>query len=115
MPSKMPSKTNGDLDNTIGTFKAVGIEITAKRATYVTNGRLGVELLVRGRHWAMLSTNLVDAPELSYDHFYARTWSEMEQFREPALNSGLFEDTGERIRSGFVLAEVWRIKRKEHK
>jgi hypothetical protein len=80
------------------------------------NGRMAVELFDGdGLPYATLSVNLPDAPELGPNEFYAKTWSENAPLRQPALDSGLFEDTGRRwplsyVRTGFVEAEVWRLK-----
>lgn len=78
------------------------------RQTY-SNGRMAVEVRSFDGPFAMLSVNLPEAPTLEPYHFYAKTWSENAILRQPALDSGLFEDTGRRVRTGFVEAEVWRI------
>lgn len=57
-----------------------------------------------------LSTNL--APQgvrLDANEFCVKAWSENAPFIEPLLRCGLFEDTGRRVRCGFVNAPVWRI------
>lgn len=41
-------------------------------------------------------------------HVLVKTWSENEPYREELLKSGLFEDTGQRVPTGFVQAEVWK-------
>ena len=42
--------------------------------------------------------------------FAVRTWSKNESVAKAALASGIFEDTGKRIPTGFVEAQVWRFK-----
>jgi hypothetical protein len=57
------------------------------------------------------STNLVACgARLSCDEFCVKTWSENEVFVAPMLSTGLFEDTGKRVPSGYVVSPVWRIK-----
>lgn len=58
--------------------------------------------------WGVLTVNIPGTP-LAQDEILVKTWSENEPFRAPALATGLFEDTGRRIPSGFVLAEVWKL------
>ena len=63
-----------------------------------------------GEMQCKLSVNLVD--DLSHHEgqcFWAKTWSENEAFRQPALDSGLFEDLGERMATGHVQAELWKL------
>lgn len=76
-----------------------------------SNGRMVVGLFDGDEYYATLSVNLPDAPELPTGQFYAKLWSENAPLREPALASKLFEDTGKRLRTGFVRAEVWRLVR----
>lgn len=57
--------------------------------------------------WATVTVNLPEVP-LEPDEFTVKMWSENEAIRQPLLATGLFEDTGKRVPSGFVSAEVWR-------
>ena len=60
---------------------------------------------------ATFSTNLVPfGAQVSGDEFCVKTWSENEVFVAPMLSTGLFEDTGKRVPSGYVVSPVWRIK-----
>ena len=60
---------------------------------------------------ATFSTNLVPyGAQVSSNEFCVKTWSENEVFVSPMLSTGLFEDTGKRVPSGYVVAPVWRIK-----
>jgi hypothetical protein len=94
----------------IGTFRVKHYNLRAIRRTY-SNGRLAIALLMsNGEPYATLSVNIPDAPEPPEGHFYAKTWSENEHIRVPALESGLFEDSGMRLPIGFVEAEVWKLK-----
>jgi hypothetical protein len=57
--------------------------------------------------WATITTNIVGLA-LESGEFPVKTWSENEILREPLLASGLFVDTGKRVSTGFVEAELWR-------
>ena len=60
---------------------------------------------------ATFSTNLVPyGATVANDEFCVKTWSENEVLVAPMLATGLFEDTGRRVPSGYVVAPVWRIK-----
>lgn len=64
---------------------------------------------------AMFSTNLVPCgAQVSCDEFCVKTWSENEVLVAPMLSTGLFEDTGKRVPSGYVVSPVWRIKDPAH-
>lgn len=94
----------------LGTIRAFGENLMVLNRRNYSNGRMAIELIsVGGEPWATLSVNLPDAPEPPKGCFYAKTWSENEPLREPALTSGLFEDTGLRVLTGYVQAEVWRL------
>jgi len=59
-----------------------------------------------------LSVNIPEhASILGPTQFFAKTYSENAPFREPALKSGLFTDTGVRIKQGYVEIEVWQVNR----
>lgn len=63
-----------------------------------------------GETIAVLSVNLPDDKQvLQPGCFFAKTWSENERIAETALASGLFVDTGLRVPTGYVSAQVWRI------
>ena len=63
----------------------------------------------------VFSTNLVPSGALlAPDEFNVKSWSENEPFVTPLLATGLFEDTGRRVRSGFVESPIWRVKDPAH-
>jgi hypothetical protein len=51
---------------------------------------------------------------LAEDEFCVKTWNENEVLVAPMLATGLFENTGRRVRCGYVVAPVWRIKDPAH-
>lgn len=78
---------------------------------YYANGRPSIELFApmeMDGTYAVLSVNLPDQP-LADDEFFAKTWGENQHIRKPMLECGFFEDTGKRVPTGFVEAEVWRF------
>lgn len=78
-------------------------------ATNYNDGTQAVVLYDEDGPYATFSVNM-EGVVLAPGEFCAKTWSENEDMREPMLASGLFEDTGRRIKQGFIVAEVWRIK-----
>ncbi len=54
-------------------------------------------------------TIAVPAVSLQPGEILVKTWGENAPLREPALQSGLFEDTGRRIPLGDQEAQVWRV------
>lgn len=60
-----------------------------------------------GEPLGILTVNVVDhfpAP----GEVYVKTWSENSEWAPSLLTTGLFEDTGRRIHTGFVEAQVWK-------
>lgn len=90
-------------------FKFYGEEVTMRLGLYANN-RVAVEFVCAdGEPFGKLTVNLPHEP-LEPNETFVKTWAENEVFREPILACGLFEDTGKRVPTGFVEAEVWRFK-----
>ncbi len=86
------------------------------RTTYADGAPAVVLLDAHGETVIKLSTNLVHSRgQLGQDEFFVKNWTENEECAKVALESGLFEDTGLRVDSGFVEVPVWRIKAIEKK
>jgi len=97
------------LEKLIGSLTIGNEELTVIHCRY-KNGREAVELVdADGEVYAHVSCNIVAAPPPSPGCFYAKTWSENEPLRAPLLASGLFEDLGVRVQTGFAEAELWKI------
>ena len=77
---------------------------------YSENGRAAIELIMKddGEPFTTLTCNLNHAP-LEDREVLIKTWSENEETAKCALESGLFRDTGKRISTGFVLAQIWEV------
>lgn len=54
------------------------------------------------------TVNLPDE-HLEPGEFFVKTWSENEPLIPSIRNSGIFIDTGKRVPTGFVMAEVWKF------
>lgn len=93
----------------IGTITIDG-QVHQLHQAFYGGGRLAI-LIDEGR-WGKLTVNVPSQP-LAPGCIHVKTWEENGRVREPALATGLFEDTGERVLAGpdsFVQAEVWRYK-----
>jgi hypothetical protein len=85
---------------------------------YPAGGAIAVQLIADGgpkEPLATFSTNLVPyGAQISNDEFCVKTWSENEVLVAPMLSTDLFEDTGKRVPSGYVVSPVWRVKDPAH-
>jgi hypothetical protein len=83
--------------------------VRAEARTYA-NKRMAIQYLtLDGEPFGTLTVNVPEA-FIKNDEIIVRTTEENEQLAEAALKSGLFEDIGRRIPSGFIKLSVWRIK-----
>lgn len=84
---------------------------------YPSGGALAIQLVSEEGppESLVFSTNLVQSgAQLAANEFNVKSWSENEPFVAPLLATGLFEDTGRRVRSGFVESPIWRVKDPAH-
>ena len=85
---------------------------------YPSGGAIAVQLIASGElpePLATFSTNLGPHGALiDDDEFCVKAWSENEPFVAPMLATGLFEDTGKLVPTGFVFVPVWRVKNPMH-
>jgi hypothetical protein len=84
---------------------------TVFQVGHYRNGRIAVELIdaETSEPFATLTINIPEATA-SDNEIIVKTWTENEQVAKAAYDSGLFLDTGKRISSGFVQAQVWKIR-----
>lgn len=93
----------------IGAFSFDGEEVSIQVTPARDDGTPTVQLYDSdGMPYATFSTYLPNA-QLLPDEVLVKTWSENADLREPILAAGLFVDTGRRVPSGHVTAEVWRL------
>ena len=77
--------------------------------TYAKGNGIALQLIAEDASIiATLTTNIRGA-ELESGEFCVKVWSENELIINDCRNSGLFIDTGKRIKTGFVKAEVWKF------
>lgn len=85
---------------------------------YPAGGAIAIQLVADDEPMepmATFSTNLAPrGAQVCCDEFCVKTWSENEVLVAPMLSTGLFEDTGKRVPSGYVVSPVWRIKDPAH-
>ena len=93
----------------IGSLHAYGQELDIHTDCY-RNKRLALHFLQpdEGEAYGVLTVNIPEA-SIGPDEILVKTWSENEPFREPALATGLFRDTGRRVPTGCVMAEAWQL------
>ena len=70
-----------------------------------TNGNLHVQLKTAEEPYATLSTNVAGIA-LDKDCFIAKTYSENAGLCEQFIESGLFEETGEKVTAGFASCPI---------
>jgi len=78
---------------------------------YQHGKRMAVQLM-DAYDYGLIATLSVNLPDESIEkgEFFVKGWNENEQIIEDCRKSGLFTDTGKRVKTGFVMAEVWRMK-----
>lgn len=69
------------------------------------NGNLHVQLMTAEEPYATLSTNVAGI-SLDKDCFIAKTYSENAGLCEQFIESGLFEETGEKVTAGFASCPI---------
>jgi hypothetical protein len=78
------------------------------RAQYI-DGHLALLILNEsGEHYAVLSVN-IPGVQLAPDEVLIKTWAENKDIAAAVLETGAFVDTGRRVKTGFVEAQVWQL------
>lgn len=106
------SKVRKSLDGFEFDVRAFGKEYRCKfrTAKYSDGNRLAIQVVCEDNSpFGWWTVNLPDQP-LGKDEIFVKTWAENEEIAKVCLATGLFEDTGKRVPTGFVHAQVWRIK-----
>jgi hypothetical protein len=80
---------------------------------YYESDGLPLIRVYRGNHscvpWSStLTVNVVNWKPENDNEILVKTWSENKSWTRDILTHGPFEDTGRRVPTGFVHAEVWR-------
>jgi hypothetical protein len=76
---------------------------------HYNNGRIAIQF--RNKKVGPIITLTVNLPydRLESGEFFVKTWSENEPLTPFIRNSGIFIDTGKKVETGFVIAEVWKF------
>jgi hypothetical protein len=91
----------------LGTIELHGRRFDIMKTVF-SNGRVAVLLERDGVPYSRLAVNLPQE-EIQNDEFFASTYEENAELREPLLASGLFKDTGRRAKSALVELELWKL------
>lgn len=74
-----------------------------------SNNRLAIQgVCENSEPYGVLTVN-IPYEQLGDKEIFVKTWSENSIFAESALKTGLFTDTGKRVQTGHVEAEVWKL------
>ena len=87
------------------------LEVVLVKEKYVNGDSTAIELMCNeDGYWEPYSTLTVCIPGtiLEDNEILVKTWSENEQLKE-LTKTDMFSDTGKRVKSGFVEAEIWKI------
>lgn len=85
-------------------------EATIHLSKYGHGGRPRIDLILDdGEPLATLTVNVPEAT-VQEDEIIVKTWAENEGTAKSVMRTGWFEDTGRRVPTGHVEAEVWRLK-----
>jgi hypothetical protein len=92
-----------------GTEFSVGnYQVTLHCGQYA-NGRLAIQANCDDGPYGKLTVNLPDDP-IGPREIFVRTTEENEYLAKAAMKTGLFEDTGKKVQSGFIEVSVWKLK-----
>ena len=93
----------------IGFVHFDGDDLSVHVTKYTADGSAAVQLYGSdGCPYATVST-CVPGTTFAPGELLVKTANENADLREPLLTCGLFEDTGRRVPTGHVVAEVWRF------
>lgn len=84
------------------------IDVIRSRYGYEAGSRIALVLMQAREPYANLTVNIPEE-ELADGEFFVKTWSENEPVAASALKSGLFVDTGRRVKTGYTEVQVWRF------
>ena len=72
-------------------------------------GRIAIQAVCDdGTPLAVLTVNIPDE-KIKRNEIIVKAWSENERIAQDMLKTGWFKDTGRRIPTGFVEAQVWEV------
>lgn len=89
-------------------FKVSDYDVTL-HCGYYSNGRLAIQANCDDGPYGKLTVNLPD-DTVGPNEIFVRTTEENEHLAKAAMKTGLFEDTGKKVPSGFIEISVWKLK-----
>lgn len=91
-------------------FRFNGERLFIHKTHYYDGERIALQIVdVEEQPFAMLTVNIPEI-RLREGEFLVKTWSENEDIAQCVLDLGIFEDTGKRFKTGFVVGEIWELK-----
>lgn len=96
-------------------FNFNGERLFLVKSNYVVpHYRLAFEILdAEECPFAVLTINLPHT-ELQDDEFIVKTWAENEDIVDCIRKLDIFEETSKRVKTGFCVAEIWKLKEQAH-
>lgn len=92
------------------TFEFNGETLTLDMSKFYRDGTPAIQIFCEdGEPFATLTVSVDHRLLLKPGQFIVKTWSENEPIAKALLAAGAFKDTGERIPTGFVEAQVWEL------
>src|SRR5512137_3128851 len=91
------------------TIKYKGRSLDVMKGQYINTGRDAIMLQKKnGEPFAVLSVNMPDIL-LEEGEICIKTWSENAEIAAFMKTTSLFEDTGKRFETGFVIGQIWKL------
>lgn len=87
--------------------------VRVQQGYYQHGGHLAIKLIANEGTVAAVLTVNIPGLKLRPGEFFVKAWSENALIAADALASGLFVDTGRRVATGHVKAQIWRFAEKE--
>ncbi len=95
------------------TFQFMETELKFIVTEYTNNKSTAIQLVsndVYEEPFCMLTVNVPESKLLKENEILIKNWSENEGIAKEAFKTGLFEDTGKSIPTGYCEAPIWKIK-----
>ena len=92
-------------------FNFNGERLYLRFTKYYEGDRLAIQVVdAEEQPYAVLTVNIPEIP-LQEGEFIVKTWSENAEISDCIRNLGIFEETAKRVKTGHVVAEIWRLKK----
>ena len=95
-----------ELDITV-TTKLGDFRLVCLGYYFESNQNPAIQVFKEDEEWGRLTVNIPDWAPNNDREILVKTWTENESWAPLILENGPFRDTGRRVPSGFVHAQVW--------